>query len=91
MKTNEEIAREVIDGKWSNGDERIVNLTNAGYNASIIQKIVNQMLKEKMVTDVPETTISEKPDVKYEGSKQILEITVDLRKHGALILNFIGD
>ena len=79
MKTNEEVAREVIDGKWSNGDERIVRLTNAGYNASAIQRIVNQMLKDSMVTD--------EPDVK-ENAKQILEVTVDLKKYGALILNF---
>ena len=79
MKTNEEVAREVIDGKWGNGDERIVKLTNAGYNASVVQRIVNQMLKDSMVID--------EPDVK-ENAKQILEVTVDLKKYGALILNF---
>ena len=79
MKTNEEVAREIIDGKWGNGDERIVKLTNAGYNASVVQRIVNQMLKDSMVTD--------EPDVK-ENTKQILEVTVDLKKYGALILNF---
>ena len=79
MKTNEEVAREVIDGKWGNGDERIVKLTNAGYNASAIQRIVNQMLKDNMVTDEPEVK---------ENTKQILEVTVDLKKYGALILNF---
>lgn len=81
MKTNEEVAREVIDGKWGNGDERIVKLTNAGYNASAIQRIVNQMLKDNMVTDEPEVK---------ENTKQILEVTVDLKKYGALILNFEG-
>lgn len=79
MKTNEEVAKEVIDGKWGNGDERIVKLTNAGYNASAIQRIVNQMLKDNMVTDEPEVK---------ENTKQILEVTVDLKKYGALILNF---
>ena len=79
MKTNEEVAREIIDGKWGNGDERIVKRTNAGYNASVVQRIVNQMLKDSMVTD--------EPDVK-ENTKQILEVTVDLKKYGALILNF---
>ena len=79
MKTNEEVAQEVLDGKWGNGDERIVKLTNAGYNASAIQRIVNQMLKDNMVTDEPEVK---------ENTKQILEVTVDLKKYGALILNF---
>ena len=81
MKTNEEVAQEVLDGKWGNGDERIVKLTNAGYNASAIQRIVNQMLKDNMVTDEPEVK---------ENTKQILEVTVDLKKYGALILNFEG-
>lgn len=42
-KTNEEIAKEVINGKWSNGEERKQKLTAAGYNYSDIQKIVNEL------------------------------------------------
>ena len=41
-KTNEEIAKEVWAGKWSNGQERIDKLTQAGYDYNEIQKIVNQ-------------------------------------------------
>ena len=44
-KTNEELAKEVINGDWGNGAERKKRLTDAGYNYSDIQKIVNQMLK----------------------------------------------
>lgn len=44
-KTNEEIAKEVIDGKWGNNPERKKKLTEAGYDYSAIQKIVNSMLK----------------------------------------------
>lgn len=48
-KSNEEIADEVIAGKWGNGigenEPRRVNLTNAGYDAQIIQSIVNQKLQ----------------------------------------------
>ena len=40
-----EIARQVIAGKWGNGKDRVTRLTNAGYNASIVQNIVNDMLK----------------------------------------------
>lgn len=43
-KSNEEIANEVIAGKWGNGDERKDRLTQAGYNYSAIQSIVNQKL-----------------------------------------------
>ena len=44
-KTNEQIAREVIAGKWGNGAERKKKLTNAGYNYSLIQKTVNKLVK----------------------------------------------
>lgn len=44
-KSNEEIAREVINGKWGNGAVRKKKLQDAGYNYSVIQAIVNKMLK----------------------------------------------
>lgn len=43
-KSNEEIAREVIAGKWGNGVNRKNRLTKAGYNYSEIQKLVNKMI-----------------------------------------------
>ena len=43
-KSNEEIAREVIQGKWGNGSERKKKLEAAGYNYSAIQKLVNKMI-----------------------------------------------
>lgn len=43
-KSNEEIAGEVIAGKWGNGNERLKKLSNAGYDYSAVQKIVNQIL-----------------------------------------------
>ena len=44
-KSNEEIAHEVIAGKWSNGDDRKNRLMQAGYNYNDIQSLVNSMLK----------------------------------------------
>lgn len=46
-KTNNEIADEVIEGKWGTGDERIRKLAAAGYDYSIIQKMVNEKLLNK--------------------------------------------
>lgn len=43
-KSIDVIAKEVIDGKWGNGEERIKRLTAAGYNAGRVQEVVNQML-----------------------------------------------
>lgn len=45
-KSNEEIAREVLAGKWSNDPERRQRLTAAGYDYEAIRKIVNDMKKK---------------------------------------------
>ena len=39
------IAKEVVQGKWGNGNERRKRLTQAGYDYNIIQKKVNELLK----------------------------------------------
>lgn len=44
-KSIEELAHEVIDGKWGNGQERYERLTNAGYNYQDVQNKVNELLK----------------------------------------------
>ena len=43
-KTNDQIASEVIAGKWGNGDDRKQRLTSAGYNYTVIQAIVNKLM-----------------------------------------------
>ncbi|MBR1408005.1 MAG: SPOR domain-containing protein [Clostridia bacterium] len=43
-KTVEELAREVIAGKWGNGDDRKKALTDAGYDYSAVQQAVNSIL-----------------------------------------------
>lgn len=43
-KSNEELANEVIAGKWGNGQDRKNRLTNAGYDYQAVQNIVNQKL-----------------------------------------------
>ena len=44
QKTVEQIAREVIAGKWGNGADRAKRLTAAGYDAQAVQNKVNQLL-----------------------------------------------
>ena len=46
-KSNEEIANEVIAGKWGNGDARKTALINAGYDYNTIQSLVNAKLSGK--------------------------------------------
>lgn len=45
MKSVDEIAREVIQGKWGNGADRKNRLTNAGYDYNAVQKRVNELVK----------------------------------------------
>ena len=40
----EAIAKEVIDGKWGNGRARKEKLTEAGYDYSAVQMVVNRLL-----------------------------------------------
>lgn len=48
-KTNTQIAKEVIQGKWGNGTTRKKKLKAAGYNYAAIQKIVNKLAKKKII------------------------------------------
>ena len=50
LKTNEEIADEVIRGEWGNGDERKQRLTGAGYDYNVVQQIVNEKLNVNVKT-----------------------------------------
>lgn len=40
----DDVAQEVLQGLWGNGQERFDNLTNAGYNAQAVQNRVNELL-----------------------------------------------
>ena len=44
-KSIDEVAREVIQGKWGNGAERKKRLTDAGYDYNEVQKRVNALMK----------------------------------------------
>lgn len=61
-KTVEELAKEVLDGKWGNGDDRKKRLTEAGYDYNLVQGEVNRLL----------TSDSEpKPEPKPESRKEV--------------------
>ena len=62
-KSNEQIADEVIAGKWGNGDDRRNRLASAGYDYDAIQSIVNVKLgasapAKKTYTVKPGDTLS---------------------------------
>lgn len=44
-KSLDQVAKEVIDGKWGNGPERRKKLEGAGYSYAAVQKRVNELLR----------------------------------------------
>lgn len=48
VKSLDTIAKEVIDGKWGNGEARVTALKNAGYNPTEVQNKVNELMSKKV-------------------------------------------
>ena len=70
-KNVETIAREVISGKWGNGETRKKKLNDAGYNYSEVQEMVNKILNTQKLTTtkkVVATCKAQKKDTKLAGS-----------------------
>lgn len=56
----DELARQVINGKWGNGQDRKKRLTDAGYDYQAVQNRVNEMLKKERTYTVKKgDTLSE--------------------------------
>ena len=45
-KSLQDVAKEVLDGKWGNGAERKKKLTEAGYNYTEVQAVVNKLVRK---------------------------------------------
>ena len=57
-KTVDELADEVLAGKWDNGAERERLLTAAGYDYNAVQKMVNEKLYKKTVDEIANEVIA---------------------------------
>lgn len=79
MKSNYEIAKEVLDAKWGNGAERRERITAAGYNYEAVQSIVNAIVYDNYKPE-PEAAV---PDVKA------LEIDYDPELYQGITINII--
>ena len=53
-KSIEDLAQEVMNGEWGNGEDRINRLTSAGYDYNAVQQRVNEILNT-----IPKKTIDE--------------------------------
>lgn len=76
MNKLETVAREVIIGKWGDGDERRKRLTEAGYNYAEVQAIVNKLLN------------ADNKRKEEATDKTVITVNIDLNKVSGLILNF---
>ena len=86
LKTNQQIALEVIQGKWGNGNTRRQKLTSAGYNYQSVQSIVNSLMSGNL------SVISTEPEpekVVITGDK-IMEVEIDLSVYKGLSITFIN-
>lgn len=81
MKSVREVALEVINGYWGNGEERRQRLEAAGYSYTEVQAMVNRILSGE---DSDDEIKEDQPTTE----KGVLEISVDLNKYGAIKLIF---
>ena len=79
-KSNEEIAREIINGQWGNGEDRKNRLAQAGYNYSEIQNIVNRILNGG----------SSKPSVEYYTVKSGDNLTNIAARYGTTVNQLVA-
>lgn len=79
MKSNYEIAKEVLDAKWGNGTERRERITAAGYNYEAVQSIVNAIVYDNYKPEHEEPS----PAVKT------LEIDYDPDLYQGITINII--
>ena len=76
-KTVDELADEVIAGKWDIGAERERLLTAAGYDYNAVQKRVNEKLFKKTVDEIAVEVIAGLGGNGYERKKKLTEAGYD--------------
>ena len=77
LKTNYEIACEVLEGKWGNGPERKERLEDAGYTYTAVQSIVNVLVNER------------NREAAQGHFERFLTVEIDLDEYDGLNLKFI--
>ena len=83
MKTNQQIAAEVLMGQWGNGEERKSRLRKAGYDPSAVQSIVNAL-----VAGDTGLQTEQESGIKFTGT-ETLKIEIDVTKYNALAITFV--
>lgn len=82
MKSNLDVAKEILEGKWGNGADRKQRLTEAGYNYEDVQGIVNALLSDTQQEPVQEDTV-----IEVKGT-EIMEIDLNLNEYKGIKIVF---
>lgn len=94
LKTNQEIAKEIFQGKWGENLERKRRLEEAGYNYDQVMSIVNAIAAELPIDEIlrrAEEYDKEHGLVPIEiHGTETLEIEVDLNKYNSIKLSFVS-
>lgn len=84
--SNQELAIEILRGKWGNGVERRNKVTAAGYDYTAVQTIVNALVKDGWLNK-PEIQNPEKEP--EQPTKNLLEIDYDPQKNDGIQINIL--
>lgn len=84
MKTNQQVAVEVILGKWGNGADRRKRLTSAGYNFESVQSIVNALCAGNF------SYFTLEPEQVCVTGNEVMEVEIDLSQYKGLNITFIN-
>lgn len=94
LKTNQEIAKEIFQGKWGENLERKRRLKKAGYDYNKVMSIVNAIAAELPIDEIlrrAEEYDRENGIIPIEiTGTETLEIDVDLSKYNSIKLNFVS-
>lgn len=74
----EKVAKEVLDGKYGNGNDRVKALTEAGYDYKAVQNRVNELVKEIKPTEPEPTPVTSpetpKPTPKFTTEEMVQKV-----------------
>lgn len=81
----EKVAKDVYAGKYGNGSKRVALLTNAGYDPSLVQQMVNYLYYggDKPIIEEEDEVVEPVVD------SEVLTVDVNLNVHKKLVIRFV--
>lgn len=86
-KSVDELAREVLEGKWGNGTDRQNHITSAGYDYAAVQAKVNELLKAQSRSQAVYYTVQRGDTLSAIARKYGTTVTAIRKLNSSLIRN----